>query len=40
MSKRIAAFGELLWDLLPGGKVMGGAPANFLYWDNFFVEKI
>ncbi|RIL05986.1 MAG: carbohydrate kinase [Proteobacteria bacterium] len=23
------AFGELLWDLLPAGKVLGGAPANF-----------
>ena len=25
----IAAFGELLWDLLPTGAVLGGAPANF-----------
>lgn len=23
------AVGELLWDVLPSGKVMGGAPANF-----------
>jgi fructokinase len=23
--------GELLWDLLPGGKQLGGAPANFAY---------
>jgi len=24
-------LGELLWDLLPSGKQMGGAPANFAY---------
>jgi fructokinase len=29
MSPRIIAFGELLWDLLPSGAVLGGAPANF-----------
>ncbi len=27
--KCVLAFGELLWDLLPSGKVLGGAPANF-----------
>ena len=27
--KRIAAIGELVWDLLPGGPQLGGAPANF-----------
>jgi fructokinase len=26
---RIAAIGELLWDLLPDGPRLGGAPANF-----------
>ncbi len=26
---RIAAIGELLWDFLPGGPQLGGAPANF-----------
>ena len=26
---RIAAIGELLWDLLPDGPQLGGAPANF-----------
>lgn len=25
---RIVAIGELLWDLLPGGKQLGGAPGN------------
>lgn len=27
----VISFGELLWDLLPAGAVMGGAPANFAY---------
>jgi len=26
--RRIVAIGELLWDLLPGGKKLGGAPGN------------
>lgn len=26
---RVAAVGELLWDLLPNGPQLGGAPANF-----------
>ena len=29
--KTVLAFGELLWDLLPSGAVLGGAPANFAY---------
>jgi fructokinase len=36
MSKKIAAFGELLWDLLPTGKILGGSPANFIYRINSF----
>jgi fructokinase len=31
MSNRVLGVGELLWDLLPDGKQMGGAPANFAY---------
>ncbi|MEI6520460.1 MAG: carbohydrate kinase [bacterium] len=27
----IAGIGELLWDLLPDGRQLGGAPANFIY---------
>jgi fructokinase len=27
----IVGLGELLWDLLPAGKQLGGAPANFAY---------
>ena len=28
---QIAGFGEVLWDMLPSGKQLGGAPANFAY---------
>lgn len=33
MTKRhtIVGLGELLWDVLPAGKQLGGAPANFAY---------
>lgn len=27
----IVGIGEVLWDMLPGGKQLGGAPANFAY---------
>jgi len=27
--KTVVAYGEALWDLLPGGAVLGGAPLNF-----------
>jgi fructokinase len=29
MTFKIVAIGEILWDLLPSGRQMGGAPANF-----------
>ena len=28
---KLVGIGEVLWDLLPGGKQLGGAPANFAY---------
>ncbi len=31
MKDVIVGIGEILWDVLPGGKVLGGAPANFAY---------
>ncbi len=31
MPHTIVAYGELLWDLLPGGARLGGAPFNFVY---------
>lgn len=30
----VVGIGELLWDLLPSGKQLGGAPANFAYMTN------
>ena len=30
----IAAIGEVLWDILPEGPQLGGAPANFTYFAN------
>ena len=27
----VVGLGELLWDLFPEGKQLGGAPANFAY---------
>ncbi|PYS47838.1 MAG: carbohydrate kinase [Acidobacteria bacterium] len=30
-SKIVAGLGELIWDMLPGGKQLGGAPTNFAY---------
>lgn len=32
----IVCFGEVLWDLLPGGKVAGGAPMNVAFHANQF----
>ncbi|MFO7935675.1 MAG: carbohydrate kinase [Bacteroidales bacterium] len=29
--KRVIGIGELLWDVLPEGKQLGGAPCNFVY---------
>ena len=31
MGKTVIGIGELLWDMLPSGKQMGGAPVNFAY---------
>lgn len=31
MSFKIVGIGEVLWDLLPDGRQLGGAPANFTY---------
>ena len=35
----IVGLGELLWDLLPAGKQLGGAPANFAYITNLLGDK-
>ncbi len=31
MKKKVVGLGEVLWDLLPRGACLGGAPANFAY---------
>ena len=31
MPKTIVGIGEILWDMIPGGRQLGGAPANFAY---------
>ncbi len=31
MSFNVVGVGEILWDILPSGKQMGGAPANFAF---------
>ena len=31
MGKYVIGIGEALWDMLPGGKKLGGATANFTY---------
>src|SRR5580658_1111392 len=31
MSFNVIGLGEVLWDILPAGKQLGGAPANFAY---------
>src|SRR6476659_9060525 len=31
MSRKVFGVGEVLWDFLPGGRKLGGAPANFAY---------
>jgi len=34
MKRIIVGIGEILWDMLPAGKQLGGAPMNFAYWIN------
>ena len=31
MDNIVVGMGEVLWDILPEGKKIGGAPANFAY---------
>ncbi len=36
MKQLIVGLGEALWDCLPEGRKLGGAPANFAYHANQF----
>ena len=39
MNKRyVVGLGEVLWDVLPEGKKLGGAPANFAYHAGQFLK--
>ena len=31
MNPEILGLGEVLWDLLPDGRALGGAPCNFTF---------
>ena len=35
----VVGLGEVLWDMLPSGKQLGGAPANFAYMANVLGDK-
>src|SRR5882672_4515148 len=37
--RKIVGLGEVLWDLLPNGKHLGGAPANFAHISNLLGDE-
>jgi len=39
MRKKIVAFGEVVWDILPDGKILGGTPSNLAFRCNSFGEE-
>lgn len=39
MSKKIVAFGELVWDVFQDGRILGGAPVNLVYRVNAFGDQ-
>jgi len=39
MGKKVVAFGELVWDIFGQDKILGGAPANFVFRVNSFGDK-
>jgi fructokinase len=38
MAKKIVAFGEVVWDILPNEKILGGTPSNMAFRCNSFKE--
>src|SRR5882762_5883082 len=38
-SRIVVGLGELLWDMFPAGKKLGGAPANFAYIANLLGDR-
>lgn len=39
MKKKVVAFGEVVWDILPKEKVLGGTPSNLVFRFNSLDEK-
>ncbi len=39
MRKKIVAFGEVVWDILPNEKILGGTPSNLVFRCNSFGEE-
>ena len=39
MAKKIVAFGEVVWDVLPNEKILGGTPSNMVFRCNSFKEE-
>lgn len=39
MAKKIVAFGEIVWDILPDEKILGGTPSNLVFRCNLFGEE-
>ncbi len=39
MAKKIVAFGEVVWDILPNEKILGGTPSNMVFRCNSFKEE-
>ena len=37
---KIIGIGELVWDMLPVGRQLGGAPVNFAYWCNHLGRRV
>ena len=38
-NRYVVGLGEVLWDILPDGKKLGGAPANFAYHAGQFLDR-
>jgi fructokinase len=38
--KKVVGLGELIWDMLPDGKQLGGAPTNFAYISNLLGNNV
>lgn len=39
MGKKVVAFGEVVWDILPNERILGGTPSNMVFHCNSFGEE-